>query len=163
MGSSCACGAREGGWCSSAVVRRVESASGLDPVDSSPRATLRREERVVAAADYRRVLRKGARQEGRLFTLVAMETRFGTDRLGLAVSRRVGGAVIRNRVKRLLREAFRRNKRASSSPGLDIVILPKPPISGANQEDVDREYEQRLRQWIRRHVESRRSAVAPAH
>jgi ribonuclease P protein component len=161
MGSSCACGAREAGWCSSAVARKVESASGPDPVDSSPRATLRREERVVAAADYRRVLRKGARQEGRLFTLVAVETRHETDRLGLAVSRRVGGAVIRNRVKRLLREAFRRNKRASL-PGLDIVILPKPPISGAKQEDVDREYEQRLRQWIRRHVESRRAAVAPA-
>jgi ribonuclease P protein component len=116
---------------------------------------------MVAAADYRRVLRRGARLDGRLFTLVAVQTIRGTDRLGLAVSRRVGGAVARNRVKRLLREAFRRNKRASL-PDLDIVILPKPPISGATQEDVDREYEQRLRQWIRRHANPGRAPAAPA-
>jgi len=49
----------------------------------------------------------------------------GTDttRLGLAVSRRLGGAVVRNRIKRVLREAFRLD-RGSFPPGLDLVVIP---------------------------------------
>jgi len=47
-------------------------------------------------------------------------------RLGLAVARRVGTAVVRNRIKRLLREAFW--ARAEALPdGLDFVIVARPP------------------------------------
>jgi ribonuclease P protein component len=90
--------------------------------------------------------------------LVALENGQDHDRMGLAVSRRVGGAVQRNRVKRLLREAYRRNKRAGP-PALDLVALPKAIMAGATQEEVDREYEQRLRQWAQRRARNPRSRV----
>jgi len=43
-------------------------------------------------------------------------------RLGVSVSRRVGGAVVRNRWKRVLREVFRRG-RSDLPPGLDLVVI----------------------------------------
>lgn len=45
-------------------------------------------------------------------------------RLGCAVSRKVGGAVVRNRVRRLIKECFRRS--AATLPAIDLVVIAKP-------------------------------------
>jgi ribonuclease P protein component len=117
---------------------------------------LRPRERLLRGAEYRRVLRRGFRVDGPLLSLVACDNDLGYDRLGLAASRKLGGAVMRNRAKRLLREAFRRHKRRPAR-GVDLVALPRPALVERAQAEVDREYaELLLRLGTRRPARSRR-------
>jgi ribonuclease P protein component len=65
--------------------------------------------RLTRSADFDRVFRQGSSHGGREFVLYVFprgDEEVATPRLGLSVSRKVGGAVQRNQVKRLLREAF---------------------------------------------------------
>jgi ribonuclease P protein component len=92
--------------------------------------------------------------DGQLFGLVAAVNDQGHDRLGLAVGRKLGPAVGRNRARRLLREAFRRHRRQAAI-GYDLVVLAKRDVLNSSQQEVDREYQERLRRL------GKRAAPAP--
>lgn len=108
---------------------------------------LRRDERLRRAADFQRVLRQGVRVEGRVLSLVGARGPSGRLRLGLAASRRLGGAVVRNRAKRLLRESFRRHARDLP---FDVVALPKAAVRTCGLAQVEQEYGRLLSQLKRR-------------
>jgi ribonuclease P protein component len=99
-----------------------------------PRGATRRRPRLSRSADFQRVYRQGDSVASRHFVLYGFP-REGSDeesepgpsdlRLGVSVGRRVGGAVERNRVKRLLREAFwALPERVSTSH--DYVVVARP-------------------------------------
>ena len=96
-------------------------------------ATLRR------AADFQRCYREGKRRHGALVTLHSLPNAAGMPRLGVTVSRRVGGAVVRNRLKRWTRESFRRHPRRTALPACDLVVHFKPAAGACDHAALARE------------------------
>jgi ribonuclease P protein component len=70
----------------------------------------------------------------------------GPTRMGVTASRKLGGAVHRNRVKRLVREAFRRHKLLFPA-GLDVVFIAKKSAVDADYDQVVREIERLCRKF----------------
>lgn len=83
--------------------------------------------------DFEAVIKTGKRLQHGGITLWWKPAPFGreTKRMGLVVSRKLGPAVVRNRAKRLLREAFRLN-RDNITSGVDLVLNPKDSQQAAS-------------------------------
>jgi ribonuclease P protein component len=95
-------------------------------------------------SDFQRVYKKGCSWAHPLLVLCAQRNDLGYSRFGFSVSKRVGGAVVRNRAKRLMREATRL-RQAIIADGWDVVIIARQPMREANFHQVDRAVEQLLR------------------
>ncbi len=84
--------------------------------------------RLSRNTEFERVYRQGRSHANRHLVLYAFpRAEDGTARLGISVSRKVGGAVDRNRVKRLLREAFAGHRATIRQP-YDFVIVARPAV-----------------------------------
>jgi ribonuclease P protein component len=100
--------------------------------------TLRPRERLRKRQQFLDVFTTGLRKESRNFKCILRKNGSPRQRLGLTVGKRAGNAVTRNRIKRLLREFFRRNKdRLPAS--IDIVMCAKAGAAKLDYEGVCRE------------------------
>jgi ribonuclease P protein component len=91
-----------------------------------PTGQFRREDRLLRSSDFGRVGREGRRVVAPAFVLLIApcprDHGLAGQRLGITVSRKVGSAVVRNRVKRQVREWFR-SARPRLRPGIDLVVI----------------------------------------
>ncbi len=86
-----------------------------------PRYTFRQEERIRKRGDYERITRHGAKFHSRHFRVSVCPNSLPHRRLGITVGKRIGSAVQRNRLKRLIREFFRLNKDVLP-PSSDLAV-----------------------------------------
>ena len=88
-------------------------------------ASFRPAEHVRKRAEFERIYQTGFKRHGRLMTLFTKEREDGVARLGIAATRKMGGAVERNRAKRVVREVCSEaSLRASAGPAAET-----PPLS----------------------------------
>lgn len=106
---------------------------------------LRPRERIRKKKDFISLYRNGWRFRGRHFHLVYLPNQLGFSRFAVVVGKKVGGAVLRNRIKRWLRELFRRNKSEIAKPA-DLVIIARRDIRNASREEIKAGYLSALQQ-----------------
>lgn len=91
--------------------------------------------RLKRQKEFELVYKKGSRRIGRFVVVYYLENNLGYPRIGISVSRKVGKSVVRNRWKRLIREAFRLNKHLL--PSWDIVIVVKRGYKKPKYKEVE--------------------------
>jgi ribonuclease P protein component len=106
----------------------------------------RPEERIRRRAEFKQVYERGVRIHSRYSTVFILSNERQVGRLGIAATRKLGGAVQRNRAKRLIREVFRRNKIAA---GFDVVIIPKRDLLDASLSTLETDYRTLLERRLR--------------
>lgn len=93
--------------------------------------------------DFRRVRASGHSWANRWLVLGALANDLDYVRVGITASHRFGGAIVRNRVRRLIREAVR-PWLGRIPGGWDLVFIARAPLAGASFQDVDRAVAQLL-------------------
>jgi ribonuclease P protein component len=93
--------------------------------------------RLRRAGDVQQVYDKGHSWAHPLLVLIARPNEIPFSRVGVTASRRVGGAVERNRAKRLLREAARHLYPQFEAAGQDIMLIARPQIVNAKEPAVE--------------------------
>jgi ribonuclease P protein component len=91
-------------------------------------------ERLRRRADYLRCYRTGRRRQGSLALLYFVPNQLGHPRIGITASRKVGPSVVRHRIKRRIKEIYRRWNERGNLPALDLVVHLKPEARASDFE-----------------------------
>ncbi len=105
---------------------------------------MKRRFRLTRAADFKRVRRYGKSYAHPLIVLYVLRSDQSEARVGVSAGVRVGGAVERNRAKRLMREAMKSFLPLTRS-GFDLMLIARPPLAQAGLEETRQALESVLR------------------
>lgn len=101
--------------------------------------------RIKQNYEFRRLYRRGKSAASPYLVVYAMKTRRSCNRIGLTVSPKLGGAVVRNRIKRLLREAYRLQEHEICQ-SYDFVIVARTRMAKTDCAQTQRELMRVMRQ-----------------
>jgi len=96
---------------------------------------MERRHRLTHSRQFREVRRRGRSWSHRLLVILALVNNLPYSRFGFLVGKRIGKAVMRNRVKRLMREAVR-SRLACVSRGWDVVLIARAPTARADLSSI---------------------------
>ena len=102
--------------------------------------TFRVGDRLRSKLQFDRAYQEGRRLSGRFLTFVAIPNGIGRAHLGISAGRRLGGAPVRNRLKRRVRELFRLNP-GLRSRGVDLVIGFRDAAVSAGATELKQEFD----------------------
>ncbi len=111
-----------------------DSMKGSQPSQSFPKSL-----RLLRRPDFRKVYEEGRRRSVRICTIFFRSNGLAITRLGITTPAGVGGSVIRNRIRRRLREVYRLNQ-AQIPPGWDVVVNPRPAVATMPMAALTREF-----------------------
>ncbi|MBQ2839772.1 MAG: ribonuclease P protein component [Oscillospiraceae bacterium] len=87
--------------------------------------------------DFRLIYKRGKSSVSPVLALYARKNKKPSNRIGITVSTKVGKAVVRNRVRRRIREAYRINEK-SFLPGYDIIIVSRVRAAKASFREIEK-------------------------
>ena len=97
-----------------------------------------KKERLLKRSDFVNLNQGSRRLHSKNFLIIIKKNDLGFSRLGITVTKRIGKAVRRNRIKRLVREFFRLNK-DKLPKGYDILVIARADVSTLKFQDIERE------------------------
>lgn len=98
----------------------------------------RQSTRLLTSRQFRQVYEQGQKFNSPFFSAFALKTESGQQRLGITVTRKLGGAVVRNRCKRRIRELFRvQAPLVLNEIGCDLVINAKASLATADYQELE--------------------------
>jgi ribonuclease P protein component len=112
-------------------------------VDRAPEV-LRPSDRLRQRVEYLACYHHGRAVTGPLSTLHVLANTLGRPRFGVTATRKLGNAVVRNRLRRRSREVYRRWRRRGDLPALDIVVNLRPRAAGVDFQEMRRQLERQL-------------------
>lgn len=94
---------------------------------------IRREEKIKKNKEFKKIFRSAKRIKNDLLEIYCIKSKKDLSRFAVILNKKIGNSVIRNRIKRIIREVFRKNKEIINNGNrYDWVILPKNEIFKKN-------------------------------
>lgn len=104
-----------------------------------PKCEMRREARLTSREDYRSVYKRGKSVANKELVLYFLKKENNGKRFGISVSKKIGSAVVRNRVKRLIKETIRRNQESIKN-GYDLILIARQPAREKSFHEVEKAF-----------------------
>ncbi len=101
--------------------------------------TFKKKDRLLKRRQFRELSARGKRVQDRFLIIVYSPNELGFSRLGVTVTKKVGNACVRNRIKRIIRESFRK-KRAYLPKGTDLNVIAKKAAANADSRSIEESF-----------------------
>lgn len=89
-------------------------------------------------SDFRKVYKHGRSFANRYLVMYILENKSEFSRVGISVSKKVGNAITRNKIKRRIRESYRLNIDENVKNGYDIIFIARVSIKDVDYNDIEK-------------------------